>query len=117
MVDIDNMSDNLLSEDDEIDTADTQTLSAFATESMNNLLDTMQIDNGQTQQTQLKKCKLFSMTETCVTLNPQTGSLQLAVSVGSLKAKDRFAANAWNAENELFADYDYYEFSDDDIED
>merc|ERR1712156_229090 len=94
---------------------------------MNDLFDTMSLDhfdiaNGQ----QLKKCKLFSMTETCVTLDPQNGALQLEVSVGALKAKEGFAASAWDTENELFAfddddddigAYEYYEFSAEDVED
>merc|ERR1712176_503351 len=69
------------------------------------------------------------MTEACITLNPQRGDLHLEVSVGSLKTKLGFAASAWDTENELFSDYyyddgddeydgmEYYEFSDDDVED
>ena len=92
---------------------DMDTIRAVGGDAMAAALDVMKsAEFGLDQSAQVRKCKMLSVAETCVTVDPHRGHVMLEVAVGSAKSKGD-AASVIDDWNELeYESYDDYEEED-----
>merc|ERR1712126_384573 len=102
---------------------DMDTLREIGSKALDNTMDTMGLNTFAVDQShQVRKCKMLSTTEMCVTVDPHRGEMSLEVAVGTAKSKkEGDTATAWDDLNELEYDdfymeddYDYAEYGYDD---
>eukprot|EP01084_Bolivina_argentea_P066835 121865_1 len=68
---------------------ETERMNEIGADLMSSTLSLMNMNDYNIEENkQLKKCKTFSMTEACITIDPKRGDLMLEISTGSLKSKE-----------------------------